>query len=151
MSRAKENECLRFTDTRSEVECEADVALAIDVVEHIEDCYAFLRWLRGLAPMKIVHVPLELSVVGALRPHAFVRARRNVGHLHVFCRETFEELLDETGYQTVDATVTMPYYDLPAKTLGGRIMSVPRRAVSALSPGLSARFLGGASLLVLAR
>ena len=43
-----------------------DVLLAIDVFEHVEDYMAFLRRMKPLAPMKVFHIPLDLSVQGLL-------------------------------------------------------------------------------------
>jgi trans-aconitate methyltransferase len=39
-----------------------DVLLVMDVVEHIEDCFGFLRSIREKAEYKIIHIPLDMSV-----------------------------------------------------------------------------------------
>jgi hypothetical protein len=40
-----------------------DVVMAMDVFEHVEDCFTFLRKLRGKGRHKIFHIPLDLSAM----------------------------------------------------------------------------------------
>ncbi len=44
-----------------------DVATIMDVVEHVEDCFAFLRQAREKARYKVYHIPLEITSTTALR------------------------------------------------------------------------------------
>ena len=44
----------------------ADLALALDVVEHVEDYRAFLRGMRDRAQYCIFHIPLDLSLLSLL-------------------------------------------------------------------------------------
>jgi len=59
-----------------------DIILAIDLVEHVEDYFGFLRRLREKAIYKIFHFPLNISVQTVLRPSQILRFRRGVGHIH---------------------------------------------------------------------
>lgn len=127
-----------------------DLVLCIDVIEHIEDCFSFLRELRTKGTMKVFHVPIELSVERVVL-NRFLESRREYGHVHVFNRDTALELLRECGYEIVDWRYTPAALALPAHRWGNRLARVPRRLLSWISPELCSRLLGGWSLLVLAK
>ena len=55
-----------------------DLVLAMDVIEHVEDLYGFLRRLRRAGEYKIFHIPLDISVYSALGP-TLMRGRRALG------------------------------------------------------------------------
>src|SRR5688500_9652037 len=65
-----------------------DLAMAIDVFEHVEDYFSFLRKLRGKARYKLFHIPLDLSVLNLLRPSPLIHLWRTVGHVHQFSKDT---------------------------------------------------------------
>jgi cyclopropane fatty-acyl-phospholipid synthase-like methyltransferase len=67
--RKKEKQNLRFflKDLPDETEPAFDVVMAIDVLEHLEDYFDFLRKLKAKGTYKVFHVPLELSVQKVLR------------------------------------------------------------------------------------
>lgn len=127
-----------------------DLALCVDVVEHVEDCFSFLRELRTKGNLTILHIPIELSVERIML-NRFLESRRQFGHIHVFNRDTALELLRECGYEIIDWRYTPAALALPAHRLGNRLARVPRLLLSWLSPEVCSRLLGGWSLLVLAR
>lgn len=128
-----------------------DVALSIDVFEHVEDYIGFLRSYRRLAKWHVFHIPLEMNVSAVLRDRQ-LHSRRVVGHLHYFSCATAIATLEDAGYDIVDKRFTAGSIDLAsARTRTTLLMNPIRKAVSALSTSASARFLGGYSLLVLAR
>jgi SAM-dependent methyltransferase len=127
-----------------------DLVMAMDVFEHVEDCFAFLRKLRGKGRHKIFHIPLDLSAMSLARGRKLLDMRRSVGHIHYFSKETALALLEDTGYKVIDH-----FYTSGATELGGlgwktRLMKGPRQALYAMNPDAAARMLGGYSLLVLA-
>lgn len=127
-----------------------DVVMAMDVFEHVEDCFTFLRKLRGKGEHKIFHIPLDLSAMSLVRGKKLLDMRRSVGHIHYFSKDTALALLEDTGYKVVDY-----FYTSGATELGGlgwktKLMKGPRQALYAMSPDAAARMLGGYSLLVLA-
>lgn len=128
-----------------------DLLLVIDVVEHIEDYFSFLRKLRQKGEYKIFHIPLELSVQMVLRVSPLLRARRKVGHLHHFNKEIALELLNETGYEIIDYFYTGVTVDLPAKSFPAFLAKLPRRVMFCFNQDLTVRLLGGYSLMVLAK
>jgi hypothetical protein len=130
-----------------------DLLLAMDVVEHIEDCFGFLRKLRSKADYKVFHIPLDISAYSALGP-TLMRGRAHMGHIHYFTRATALATLTETGYQVLDWFYTFGAIHSPGQRGG----SLPRRglrwarhALYLANKELSVRVLGGASVLVLAR
>ena len=127
-----------------------DVVLAMDVLEHVENCFEFLRRLRALGSYKVLHIPLDLSVQVLLRPKRLQEVRAEVGHVHFFTKETAMDLLDDVGYRIIDWRYTSGATELPARTFRTRLAAIPRRILYAMSHDMAARLLGGCSLLILA-
>jgi SAM-dependent methyltransferase len=128
-----------------------DLAMAIDVFEHVEDYFSFLRRMRAKATYKIFHIPLELSALWVARREPLVRQRRSVGHIHHFCKETALATLEDTGYRVIDHAYTAGATDLDGYGWKSRLLKWPRKALYRMDPDAAARLLGGYSLLVLAR
>lgn len=156
MCREKSNSRLQFSD-QNPFDSHAlganafDVAMAIDVFEHVEDYLGFLRQMRSLAEFKVFHIPLDLSVQTVLRGRPLRRVRDVVGHLHYFTKETALASLAHAGYGILDFRYTAGSLELPNrgwKAVAGRW---PRKVLAALSADLTVRIMGGYSLLVLAK
>jgi predicted TPR repeat methyltransferase len=133
-------------------EREIDILLAIDVFEHVPDYLGFLEQCKGLAKYKLYHIPLDLHVSSVLRG-SFVQARYSVGHLHYFSEESALATLKDTGYEIVDCFYTNGAFGLFKQhpSIKRAIANAPRWLVSLISERLSARLLGGCSLMVLAK
>lgn len=127
-----------------------DLVMAIDVFEHVEDYFAFLRKLRTKARHKVFHIPLELSALEVARGTPLIRQRRSVGHIHHFTKETALATLQDTGYRVIDHFYTSGRTELAHAGWKTRLMKLPRNALYGLNPDWAARWLGGYSLLVLA-
>lgn len=127
-----------------------DLALAIDVFEHVEDYFAFLRKLRGKATHKVFHIPLELSALALARASPLIHQRRAVGHIHHFSKETALATLEDTGYRVIDHCYTSGRTELPSIGWKSQLLKWPREALYHMNPDMAARILGGYSLLVLA-
>jgi SAM-dependent methyltransferase len=138
-------------DLLASAEPVADVLLALDVIEHVEDCYGFLRGLRERAEHKVFHIPLDLSVQTVLRSSPILAGRAAFGHIHYFTRETALATLADTGYQVVDAFYTAVQLEAPGRGWKANLLRIPRRVGFALHPDLTVRVLGGYALMVLAR
>lgn len=128
-----------------------DIVMAIDVFEHVEDYFGFLRKLRDKAEYKIFHIPLDLSVQVVLRSSPIIKSRKSVGHIHYFTKETALETLRDTGYEIIDYFYTGGSFGLPNKGWKATFAKIFRNIAFAINKDLAVRTLGGYSLLVLAK
>jgi cyclopropane fatty-acyl-phospholipid synthase-like methyltransferase len=127
-----------------------DLVMAIDVFEHVEDYFDFLRKLRGKGTHTLFHIPLELSAWMVARGRPLLHQRHSVGHIHHFSKETALATLEDTGYRIVDHCCTSWGTELSSIGWKSRLLKWPRKALYRADPDLAARMLGGYSLLVLA-
>jgi hypothetical protein len=128
-----------------------DLVMAIDVFEHVDDYMGFLRAMKPRAPLKLFHIPLDLSVQGVLRGKPILQARQAIGHLHYFFKDTALAVLADSGYEVVDWNYTHGAETLPNRALRTRIVNGPRRLLRRMNEDLGVRLMGGASMMVLAR
>jgi len=126
-----------------------DALLCIDVFEHVENPFEFLRAIRRLAPIIVFNIPLEMHVAGVLINHQ-LWTRRQFGHLHFYTAAVAMETLKECGYSVVRHDYVSRLMDLP-RSPGEYVFWLPRKVISLISKEWSARILGGTSLLVIAR
>jgi len=122
-----------------------DVILLIDVIEHLQNPFAFLEKIRDQSQYKIFHIPLDLSVQTILRGK-LLQWRKSVGHIHYFTKELALAMLQDTGYEVVDHFYTASLADLPAKTWKSRIAKLPVKIMFAMHNNLTVRILGGIRL-----
>jgi SAM-dependent methyltransferase len=151
IGRARENDRLHFklADFGKERGVHFDLLLVLDVVEHLEDYFTFLREVRPQATHKIFHFPLDLSVQAVLREQGLMTRRELHAHLHYFSKETALQTLKDTGYKLQD------YWYLPRSneigpTLLQKAFRLPRAISFAIHRDLAVRVLGGYSLMILA-
>ena len=119
----------------------------MDVVEHVEDCFSFIRQVGAKARMKMFHIPLDAHVSAILRGR---NAWDDVGHIHIFTKETALKSVEYSGLRVHDWILTDGALGGPNPGLRTRVANLLRLPVSKLSPLLSARLLGGNSILILA-
>jgi 2-polyprenyl-3-methyl-5-hydroxy-6-metoxy-1,4-benzoquinol methylase len=152
MAKSRENDRLhvKLADIHEEKE-NFDLIMMLDVLEHIEDRYAFLRGLKKRAEYKMFHCSLTISVQTVLRSHGLLHVRDLYGMVNYFTKETLFQTLTDAGYDIVDSFYTTACFDAPTHVLGRKLMRIPRRVAFAINPDLAARVLGGFRLLVLAR
>ncbi len=128
-----------------------DVVLMLDVLEHLGDPFSFLERLRPHGHLMVFHIPLDLSAMSVLRESPLLHVREQVGHLHYFTRKLALAMLEECGYELVEARFTGASLNAPRRSLKTKLAGLLRRAVFALNHDLGARLMGGETLLVLAR
>ncbi len=128
-----------------------DIVMAIDVFEHVEDYFGFLKKLREKAEHAIFHIPLDLSVQTVLRSAPIIKYRKSVGHIHYFTKETALETLKDIGYEIVDYFYTGSSLELPNRGWKANLLNAPRRLAFLVNKDLAVRLLGGYSLMVLAK
>jgi len=149
--KANERFTFRLANLLDETNVRFDLVMAMDVFEHVEDYFGFLRKLRDKAQYKIFHIPLELSAQEVLRGKPLLNARRNVGHIHHFSKETALATLEDCGYTVLDHFYTSGRTDLGGLGWKSQLMRLPRQALYKVNQDAAVRTLGGYSLLALAR
>ena len=150
LCKSRANERLRFKlmDIGKEREVQFDLILALDVIEHLEDYFSFLRAIKPQGRHHIFHIPLDLSVQTVFRRNALLKRRDLHAHLHYFTKETALHTLRDVGYEVLDYFYTPRSVELGSEGIQ-KILKVPRRLCFAVHEDLTARVLGGFSLLVL--
>ena len=128
-----------------------DIVMAIDVIEHVEDLYGFLKALKSKGNFKIFHIPLDISVQTVARMSPLIIKRKIVGHIHYFSQETAIETLKDSGYEIIDYFFTDTALAFPYRSFKSRLLRFPRKIGYKISPNLTVRMLGGYSLMVLAK
>src|SRR5216117_1180599 len=168
-SRRLSSEQLQFklADIRQEKDAHFDLLLLMDVLEHVEDYFGFLRDLRPKAEYTILHIPLDISVRNVLLGR-LCDFRAAYGHLHYFSKEVALEMLRDVGYEVVDYMYTWQANSLRyvwnenkqdrwilARRVAGFVarglMSLPSRGLFAIHEDWAVRLGGQWRLLVLAR
>jgi cyclopropane fatty-acyl-phospholipid synthase-like methyltransferase len=153
LSKSRANARLHFklADIRQEQNILFDLILMMDVIEHVEDYFSFLREIRPKSRYTIVHIPLDLSVQTVLRRNGLLKVRESYGHIHYFTKETAMQTLKDVGYEVLDYSYTARATELPTQEVRRNVLKLPRKLLFALNQDLAAHMLGGWSLLVLAR
>ncbi len=127
-----------------------DLLLVIDVIEHVPEYLGFTQKCGSLAKHKIFHIPLDLHVSSVIR-NAFIGGRYTIGHLHYFTAESALATLRDSNHKIIDYLYTDGCFGVfhQHPSWKRRIAYFPRFFLSKLSIPLTARWLGGFSLLVL--
>lgn len=128
-----------------------DLMLVMDVFEHVDDYYGFLRKCRSKATYKIFHIPLDISVLSLLRKHTLLKTRELYGHIQYFTKDTALATLKDAGYDIIHSFYTGSSVDRPAKSFAGQLAKIPRKLLFSLNQDFTVKTLGGYSLLVLAK
>lgn len=126
-----------------------DVALCLDVFEHVEDYIGFIRSLRGMARHFIFHIPLDMSVQTVFRLEPILRVRREVGHLHYFCKDTAIATVHDAGF-SINHWFYTDSSQSTYNTFKFKLMKLPRKTLFAVAPDFTVRLLGGYPLMVAA-
>lgn len=123
-----------------------DLVLAVDVVEHIDDCYAFMRQCATKGRWVIYHIPLDTAAIYVLRG---VTGWDSSGHIHLFTIENALKAVEHTGCRVVGHRLTRVALEAPGKERRSRAMNLLRRLLEVVSVAAAARILGGYSILIL--
>lgn len=86
-----------------------------------------------------------------LRGTPLLKLRRDVGHLHYFTKEVALAALKESKYQIVDYFYASWSLEISGRSLKMKLIQPLRMVLFRLNHDLTVRFLGGYSLIVLAR
>ncbi|MCQ2410093.1 MAG: class I SAM-dependent methyltransferase [Elusimicrobiaceae bacterium] len=131
-----------------------DLALAVDVIEHVENPADWLTRLSACASVLVLHVPLDLSLRSWLNPDLLEKERQSVGHIHFFTARSLKKFLREQQCKVICAHYTNKYVERPPKLmcLKSRLGMAIRQLVHYLLPRAWAAYVvGGYSLMVVAQ
>ena len=128
-----------------------NLIMAVDVVEHIEDYYGFLRKLKEKANFFIFSIPLEMCVVNILKVSHLLRTREQYGHIHYFEKETFLMTLRDIGYEIVDLFYAPTTLTFPSKRITTKILRFPRKFAYKYNCDTLIKTIGGFALMILAK
>jgi SAM-dependent methyltransferase len=130
-----------------------DLLLILDVFEHVPDYYGFLENCRKKATYKFFIIPLDISLVNIVT-NRLSRLYDKAGHIHFFNEDTALLTLKNCGYEVIDYTYRvagLDFFKYKSTGLITKIAALPRVICFNISPSLTLRFLGGGSLVVLAK
>jgi hypothetical protein len=152
LCRSRENERLQFRlgDVTEEPNTSFDVLLVLDILEHQENYFKFLREIKPLAPYKIFHQVLDLSVYTLLQKDGLTNRRRLLEDIHFFTKDMVLQALDGEGYEVLDWFYA-PRSIYRSSRLKEKFRQIPRALCFALHQDLAVRLMGGYTLFVLAK
>lgn len=137
-------------DFTKEVYAKTDLLLLIDVIEHVDDFYGFLRKVKSKSTYFVFHIPLDLCCVSLLKPHILLQQRNSVGHIHYFSKEMVLWSLSDLGFTLMDFVYTQPDLDTkPATSFKSFTKKYLRKISFGLHKELSIKLWGGYSMMIL--
>jgi len=127
-----------------------DLIICLDVIEHIEDYYSFLRNIRLKGDNFIFNIPLDMNVMKILTPGIRL-AREEVGHIHYFNVYTAIKSLEDCGFTIVESQLSMAFLSIAPRNFR-QFLALPFRFFSLIfGKRLSVKLFGGASLVIYAK
>ena len=150
IAKPKENDHIRFlqTDiTNTSIPVPYDLLLVIDVIEHIEDYFSFLKNIANKGKYTLLHIPLDMCVWSLFREKMLIESKERVGHIHNFTEEFVLSILTDYGYTIIDKIYTPPL--LKNGGVKQKIIHSIRRLLYAINPKFATKTIGGYSIMVL--
>lgn len=149
IAKPKETDRIRFEleDITHQATESYDLLLVIDVIEHLDNYFEFLRGILPKAHYTIFHIPLDMSVWSLLREQMLIESKARVGHIHNFTEDFILSVLSEYGFRIIDKLYTEPVYK--NKTRKEQIVHLLREGLFKVNQKFCTKTLGGYSLMVL--
>ncbi len=126
-----------------------DLIICLDVFEHVEDYFGFLKDLQKSSNRFIFNIPLDMNVMKILT-NGIKLARTEVGHLHYFSEYTAIETLKDCGYIIKDSFLSPAFLSILPRNRRQLAVLPFRLLTLALGKSFSSRVFGGQSLVVYA-
>ena len=127
-----------------------DLALVMDVIEHVEDGFGFARNVSLKARWKIYNIPIDVHANATLRGRNIYHWE-SIGHIHLFTLETALKTISSSGQRVLDWFLVPGLLENPKhKRLETRLMNLLRQPLHKINHLLACRALGGYSVMVLA-
>lgn len=151
LCRQREKERLNyFQEDLTVKDVQYDLLLMIDVFEHVEDYFGFIRKCASKAEYKMYHIPLDLCSI-TVRKNQLIGLRKSIGHIHHFMKETALATITDTGQEVIDYFYTDGMIEVYNYGLKSRFWNKVRQGISVFNKDFAVRLLGGYSLMVLAK
>lgn len=142
--------CFINSDFTETIHPYSDLLLAIDVIEHVDDFYGFLRKLKERSRYFVFHIPLDLCCRSLVKPHILLQQRKIAGHIHYFTKEMVLWFLSDMGYTIIDFVYTKPEIDVKTASSFKQFTKKQLRKLSFyLNKELSIKLWGGYSMMIL--
>ncbi len=126
-----------------------DLILCLDVFEHIEDYFKFLKKLKKSGNKFIFNIPLDMNVMKVIT-NGIKLARTEVGHLHYFNEYTALETLKDCGFKVIDSFLSTAFLSVPPRNIR-QLAVLPLRLITLIfGKSVGAKIFGGQSLVVYA-
>ena len=126
------------------------ITLLIDVLEHQEDPYTFLRKLKPYSKLKVLHIPLENTCLTMLYPTFQKHQHDTVGHRWYFTKDTAFQMLEDCGYKIIRWEYTHCYKLSRWYGWKDAVLKPVRYILFAIWPDIAQRMVGGCSVMVVA-
>ncbi|GCE51063.1 methyltransferase family protein [Thermosporothrix hazakensis] len=164
LAKERENERLHFhlADFRYEQDASFDLLLLIDVIQHIEDCYGYLRDIQPRSTYTLFQFPIDITAQSVIR-NQLITFHRNYGHIHFFDKSLALKFVRDCGYEILDVRYTLPplmtrrfprnplqWPRYTAQFLWRALRRLPGWLLYQFNPDLAVRLLSGWRLMVLA-
>lgn len=124
-----------------------DVMLVIDVIEHINNYFAFLDGIADKSKYYIFHIPLDMCMWSLFREGILIASKKRVGHIHNFTEDFIKSILEDHGFRILAQQYTEPV----AKVISFkyRVITIARKLLYFFSPKFCSKTLGGYSIMLL--
>lgn len=129
----------------------SDLLLCVDVFEHIEDEFTFLRNIKDKSDYFLFNIPLDLSVQSIIREQTILSQRKRVGHVNYYTKNLALETLKDTGFEILAFDYGKWYKHYPANGIVTKVVNILRNILMPIAPDFCVKWLGGSSLIVLAK
>ncbi|MFD1875541.1 hypothetical protein [Hymenobacter bucti] len=108
IAKPKETDHIRFelADITHQATESYNMLLVIDVLEHLDNYFEFLRGILPKAHYTIFHISLDMSVWSLFREQMLLELKARVGHIYNFTEDFILSVLSDYGFRLVDK----PFY-----------------------------------------
>lgn len=152
IAKKKETPLLKFEETdiaSTHADVFFDLMLVIDVIEHIENYFAFLRGIVHKSRYTIFHIPLDMSMWSLFREKMLIESKKRVGHIHNFTEEFILSILEDNGFTILDKLYTEPTFEVTSAKQ--KFINSVRKMLFRINKRFCTKTLGGYSIMVLAK
>lgn len=125
-----------------------DLMLIIDVIEHLENYFSFLKSISERSKYFVFHIPLDMSVWSLMREGILIESKNRVGHIHNFTEGFIISILQDYGFKILAQHYTEPVYKV--NSFKQKVVNVIHKVLYRFSPWLCSKIMGGYSIMVLA-